>query len=258
MAEIPGAIQKMNDLEIAANSPVSENLFNKIGANINGMIDLFGEVGSVVLTASQVYQVPAGVNMLILTGCGGGGGGEGAGINWAGHGGGGGMIFTHQLAVVGGALYTATIGIAGAAGFGRPPNPTNPGTKGGDTTFVNQSDPTKAINWFGGLGGINAIPTASFTLTKQNAGGGIAVGVPGNDSAFAEGGALGAGGGGAGGGGAHGKGGDAGINGQAPGTSLIAAPFGGGGGGGAGGNASGDTGGGAGGAGFLIITAVLA
>lgn len=39
MADIPSAIDKMNTDEVAQDKPLTEALFTKIGANINGLID---------------------------------------------------------------------------------------------------------------------------------------------------------------------------------------------------------------------------
>ena len=39
MADLPSTILKMNDLEIAANKPLSTATFRKMGENINGLID---------------------------------------------------------------------------------------------------------------------------------------------------------------------------------------------------------------------------
>lgn len=40
MADIASNIDKLNDLEVSANAPLTEALNNKFGANINGLIDL--------------------------------------------------------------------------------------------------------------------------------------------------------------------------------------------------------------------------
>jgi hypothetical protein len=39
MADIPGALVKLNDVEVAQDAPITEALFSKIGANINALID---------------------------------------------------------------------------------------------------------------------------------------------------------------------------------------------------------------------------
>lgn len=39
MADIPGALVKMNDIEVAADAPHSEVIWQKTGANVNGLID---------------------------------------------------------------------------------------------------------------------------------------------------------------------------------------------------------------------------
>lgn len=39
MADIPGALLKLNDIEVAQDAPDTESLWNKTGANINQLID---------------------------------------------------------------------------------------------------------------------------------------------------------------------------------------------------------------------------
>lgn len=39
MADLPSSIVKINDIEVAANAPVTEALHSKIGSSINGLID---------------------------------------------------------------------------------------------------------------------------------------------------------------------------------------------------------------------------
>lgn len=48
MADIPGSIASMNDVEIASDAPVTEALFSKIGANINEIIAAIQPVGTIV------------------------------------------------------------------------------------------------------------------------------------------------------------------------------------------------------------------
>lgn len=39
MADLPSTVAKMNDVEIAADAPMSETLWRKIGSSVNGLID---------------------------------------------------------------------------------------------------------------------------------------------------------------------------------------------------------------------------
>lgn len=39
MADIPGALSKLNDIEVASNAPLTESLHAKLGANINSLVD---------------------------------------------------------------------------------------------------------------------------------------------------------------------------------------------------------------------------
>jgi len=81
MADIIGAIVKMNDIEINTDSAHSEALLTKVGANINGLVDLvnnlFYPLRAQSFTSSGNFTVPAGVTRVICIGVGGGGGGGG-------------------------------------------------------------------------------------------------------------------------------------------------------------------------------------
>ena len=56
MADIVGAISALNDVEIAADAPVTEAVFSKIGANINELILGFCPVGTVVMTLLTEFE----------------------------------------------------------------------------------------------------------------------------------------------------------------------------------------------------------
>ena len=75
MADIPSNIQKMNDDEISFEASLSEQLLNKIGANINALIDLSGNFQ--IFTANGTWDVPDGITFAQVIACGGGGGGAG-------------------------------------------------------------------------------------------------------------------------------------------------------------------------------------
>ena len=72
MADIPGSINKLNDIEIGTDAPLTEALLTKIGANINALIDLFGNV--LFIGTSQSWTVPENVTRALIIGWGGGGG----------------------------------------------------------------------------------------------------------------------------------------------------------------------------------------
>jgi len=73
VADIIGSINKMNDIEIGVDAPVTEALMTKIGANINALIDLSGNFQ--VFTGNGTFTVPENITRLYVWGCGGGGGG---------------------------------------------------------------------------------------------------------------------------------------------------------------------------------------
>ena len=83
MADIPGNIDPLNDLEIGANKPITTALMTKIGANINALI---AGRDVTVFTSSGNYTVPEQTTELLLIGCGGGGGGGGGGGSGGGDG----------------------------------------------------------------------------------------------------------------------------------------------------------------------------
>jgi hypothetical protein len=135
MADIPGNIDKLNDIEIASNAPITETLMNKIGANINQLIDLAGIASnSQEFTANGVFNVPEGVTSILVEAIGGGGGGaEGdAGIP-----GGGGASASREFQ-----LFTVTplaalsVGIgAGGTGGAAAGSQQPSGTAGGNTAI---------------------------------------------------------------------------------------------------------------------------
>ena len=56
MADIAGAISKLNTDEVAQNKPTSEALFSKVGANINGLIEQKIDAEAEVSSSSGVSQ----------------------------------------------------------------------------------------------------------------------------------------------------------------------------------------------------------
>jgi len=75
MADLTNDIQKINDIEVAANKPVSENLFTRIGGSLNGLIDRRFPLDIEIFTSSGTWTCPTGVTKVIAIGIGGGGGG---------------------------------------------------------------------------------------------------------------------------------------------------------------------------------------
>lgn len=56
MADIAGAVNKMNDIEIAQDAPITEALFLKIGANINELVNALVPVGSIIHSALTEFE----------------------------------------------------------------------------------------------------------------------------------------------------------------------------------------------------------
>lgn len=161
MADIASAIDKMNDVEIAADAPLSEALLEKIGANINGLIDRglkFDE-----FTANGNWTAPEGVTEVLLIGCGGGGGGGGAppsgGVS-GGFGGNGAPLGIRRLTVIPGNTYSVTIG-AGGAGGGISTN----GQTGTPSVFG-------SVTFLGGRGGSSGFGASSPFIHDAGANGG--------------------------------------------------------------------------------------
>lgn len=76
MADIPANIDKINDIEVALDAPITEQLFNKIGANINALIDLTGGINFRFYEANDTWTKPSSLSKILvfLTGPGGNGG----------------------------------------------------------------------------------------------------------------------------------------------------------------------------------------
>jgi hypothetical protein len=106
-------------------------------------------------TTTSEWQAPAGVNMIIATGCGGGGGGAGSEdgtandneMNWGGGGGSAAIQQTYQIPVIPGNIYLITIGAGGAGGAGG-----QVGGNGGDTT-IQDEEGDYHLRLKGGYGG---------------------------------------------------------------------------------------------------------
>jgi hypothetical protein len=116
MADLPSTpLIKINDIEIANDAPVTNDVMRKIGIDLNALIDRQG-VTYQDFTANGTFVVPANVNHVWVLGCGGGGGGGGGtGSNLGGGGGGAGAVPTlvHTL-VTPSASIPITIGTGGS------------------------------------------------------------------------------------------------------------------------------------------------
>lgn len=77
MSDITGSFSNVNTDEVAQDKPVTEALFNKIGANINGLIAR--PFGFEVFFGSGTWTCPEYVKTVLAIGVGGGGGGGGGG-----------------------------------------------------------------------------------------------------------------------------------------------------------------------------------
>jgi hypothetical protein len=260
MALIPDNLDKMNDIEIAFDASVSEQLFNKIGANINGLISLSGNFQ--IFTAGDTWDVPEGIDQVFVYGAGGGGGGGGGhnapiGIS-SGGGGGQGVLPTAAIltGIAFGETYTITIGAGGAGGAD--------GANGGDGGSTIFSGTAGTLTFYGGVSGKSGVLNAAATVGSNDSvpaggvlyspgGGGAAAGTR---SVYAAGGAAGPGGTIFQAGGGGGAGLDAGGNGAGNASNAGAGTANGcnGGGGGFGDGTGTFDNGAAGGSGLLILT----
>lgn len=149
MADIVSAIDKMNDVEIAADAPLSETLLEKIGANINGLIDRGLRFDQFLSNGSWV--APDGVTEVLIIGCGGGGGGGAClgGTRPGGQGGAGAPLAVSRFTVIPGNSYAVVIGAGGGGGVG-----TANGADGFPSTFGG------SLVLQGGQGGANFVVAA--------------------------------------------------------------------------------------------------
>lgn len=202
-------------------------------------------------TSDGTFVVPAGVNVVYLSGSGGGGGGGGgagraSSSNAAGGGGGGGAgrsALKEAVSVVSGQSIAVRIGAAGSRGAGGPTNSSGgTGGSGGETSFGS------LLSLSGGAGG-----GAGIAGVGSGGAGGVPGGQWGGDGIPD----LKGGDGGSGGGGPFGTGGGGGRAKRSTGVADATAGFayggGGGGGGGAYGSATSGSQGGAGMPGVLIV-----
>lgn len=156
MADISSNLAKMNDLEIAFDASLSEQLMNKIGANINGLIDISGNVN--FFTAGDTLDIPEGITEVFTLGCGGGGGGAG-GFNGAGgatlfssQGGSSALLYLNVFSVTELETLTIAIGSGGAGGAAA-----TVGSAGTNTTVTGLAG---TLTYFGAPGGLPGNNTA--------------------------------------------------------------------------------------------------
>ena len=137
MADLASALLKMTDVDVAADAPLSQSFFEKMGANINGLIDRNLVIAD--FTSSGTWACPANVTTVLLIGWGGGGGGS---FNLSGNpGGDGAPLGVRVSGVTPLTNYSVTIGSGGGgATIG------GSGGGGGGTTSIG------SINFFGGRG----------------------------------------------------------------------------------------------------------
>lgn len=166
MADIISDLDKINDIEVAFNAPVTEALFEKIGANINALIDEYFE-NVITFTANGTWTCPENKTRILVGACGGGGGGGNSSLGGGfaeirGAGGGAAAAFQfYLLDVVPLTIYNITIGAGGTGPAGRvigggAGDGNMDGGDGGSTLF------DTLLTFRGGRGGIRGlIPTVA-------------------------------------------------------------------------------------------------
>ena len=149
MADIASARQKVNDIEVSNDAPVTEDLLVKIGANINDYLDK--GFRSQEFTSNGSWTCPTNVTKALLIGSGGGGGGTGS--NYC-AGGCGAPLGVKLVTVVPATVYGVTIGAGGSGGVA---GGGDHGLSGSATTFGGLA------TFLGGRGGIAADLNATTT-----------------------------------------------------------------------------------------------
>ena len=125
MTEVAGDIQKILTQDVVANNPTSQALFSLIAANINALIDSFGQFQ--VFTSSGTFNVPENVSRVFVLGWGGGQSGSRAGASTGRVGGRGAVPMLTNVAVTPLSSITVTIGAGGSGATNL--------ASGGNTTF---------------------------------------------------------------------------------------------------------------------------
>ncbi len=156
-----GSTTSLVDLGLDSNG----NVVSGTSANPSGLLKSF-----TYLTASTTYNVPAGINNILVECIGGGAGGGGAagsaGIGGGAAGGGGGGSYAKKyIKNVSGSAYTINIGSGGTGGVAG----NNIGMSGGNTTF------DALITAYGGIGG-NGSAFVTGGINNGGNGGILAIG----------------------------------------------------------------------------------
>lgn len=185
MADIAGNIDKMNDIEIASDAPLTQTLMDKIGANINALIDINTD-NTETFTSNVVYVVPEGIGGADVWVGGVSGGGGGGGTSTDGGVGGTssfGSVITFPGAPGGRKSYSSQGTLAGNTIF--VPNGGPGSTKGGSgastygvTGFLAGENGQSSLTNAGGLGG--DAPVFASVIRPGGGGGGGYLGNGGN------------------------------------------------------------------------------
>lgn len=166
MADLPSTLQRINDLEVSSDAPITEALLGKMGSSINGLIDRRARLTTLTFSANSSWQCPVGVTEVMVIGCGGGGGGGSASLgtpNRYGEGGGSGRYGVAVVSVTPGQTYSVTIGAGGAAGTWDGGTATGrPGGVGGTTSFGG------LVSFAGGRGGRGTAASMPFPSSGES------------------------------------------------------------------------------------------
>lgn len=158
MAIIPSDIQKILEEETDLESPLSEQLLNKIGGTLNALVDLLANV--VEFNSGGVFNVPENVQKIYVLGAGGGGGGSGGQLSGTAKGQRGGCGSVPKLMgirVTPLQALTITIGAGGSGG--------SSGNAGGNGGFSRISGSNVNMYFLGAIGG--GVPTGGPTPTEK-------------------------------------------------------------------------------------------
>lgn len=138
--DIPSNLNKMNDIEISSDAPITESLMNKIGANLNGLIDLAG-LNFQEFLSNGTFLVPENVFTVFVFGYGGGSSGfkatSGSGVVPDYYQGGSAPASLVAVPVTPGASISVVIGAGGAARSTDGANLGQPTNFGNLVEFIN-------------------------------------------------------------------------------------------------------------------------
>lgn len=158
MADLPDSTIKINDIEVAQDATITEQLWRKVGGAINYLLDFGFQFEEYTTVGSHSFIVPATVRFVFVSGCGGGGGGAGAyPASSDGSGGSGGNAASYYQGLYLPVTPGDTIGITvadGGLGGDTSSTPASGGSDGGDTIVL-----LNGSNVFRFKGGKGAGPT---------------------------------------------------------------------------------------------------